>query len=321
MPFLIKSSLPIRRVPLAAEEKSLILVFNLECLVIGGGPAGLTAAIYLGRFRRRFLVVDAGCSRASWIPKSHNHAGFPDGIGGSELLGRMQAQANKYGTEIVRKEISDLKQLPDGTFEVVLQNTTLRAQTVLLATGVIDKEPELPNLFNAVQRGLIRHCGICDGYEVINHKIAVIGRGATGLGEALFLKTYSPDITLLSLGQSLELTSADQMKMQSAGIKIIEDPITNVVTEGAKILALNIKGQDLAFDTLYSALGCAPRSDLAAALGAQLDDKKCVIVDEHQRSTVKNLFVAGDVAHGLDQISVAMGQAAVAATAIHNALR
>lgn len=298
------------------------MTLKLDCLVIGGGPAGLTAAIYLGRFRRDFIIADASSSRASWIPKSHNHAGFPDGISGIELLSRMQAQAIKYGAQIVRGTVSQLIQMPDGTFEAMLQGKPFKAKTILLATGVIDKEPELPNLFNAVQRGLIRHCGICDGYEVIDHKIAVIGHGETGLREALFLRTYTSDITLLSLGQPLNLDDANRRKIAAAGIKSIEEPVSHVATAGAKIVALIVNGQGLfKFDTLYSALGCAPRSGLAGALGAVLDDRNCVVIDAHQRSSVANLFVAGDVAQGLDQISVAMGQAVVAATAIHNLLR
>jgi len=297
------------------------LTHKLDCLVIGGGPAGLTAAIYLGRFRRDFIVADAGSSRASWIPKSHNHAGFPDGISGVELLSRMQSQAIKYGANFVPATVTELARLPDGSFEAVLEGRKFVAKTILLATGVIDKEPELPNLFNAVQRGLIRHCGICDGYEVIDHKIAVIGHGETGLGEALFLTTYTRDITLLSLGRPLDLSTESRRRMEAAGIKCIEASILHVATNGPKI-ALTVNGHDpLAFDTLYSSLGSSPRSDLAGALGAALDNRNCVVADEHQRSSVKNLFVAGDVAKGLDQISVAMGHAAVAATAIHNVLR
>lgn len=147
--------------------------------------------------------------------------------------------------------------------------------------GVIDKEPELPNLFNAVQKGLIRHCGICDGYEVIDHKIAVIGHGETGLREALFLRTYTSDITLLSLGQPLNLDDANRRKMAAAGIKSIEEPVSHVATAGAKIVALIVNGQGLfKFDTLYSALGCAARSGLACAV---LDDRSCVVIDAHQR--------------------------------------
>lgn len=295
---------------------------DLDCLVIGGGPAGLTAAIYLGRFRRQVVVADAGASRASWIHKSHNHAGFPDGIGGADLLARMQEQAVKYGARMARGTVSALARLPDGTFSATLEGATLSAKTVLLATGVIDKEPELPNLFDAVQRGLIRHCGICDAYEVIDHKVAVIGYGETGLGEALFLRTYTSDITLLSLGLPLGLEAADRRRMEAAGIKYIEEPVTHVATDGGRIGAVTIRGHGpLMFDTLYSALGSAPRSGLARALGAAMDECDCVIFDDHQQTSIENLFVAGDVAQGLDQISVAMGQAAIAATAIHNLLR
>jgi thioredoxin reductase (NADPH) len=295
---------------------------ELDCLVIGGGPAGLTAAIYLGRFRRNFVVVDANCSRASWIPKSHNHAGFPDGISGVELLSRMHAQATKYGARFLHGTVAQLACLPDGTFEATLEGTPIKAKTIILATGVIDKEPELPNLFNAVQKGLIRHCGICDGYEVIDHKVAVIAHGEAGLGEALFLKTYTSDVTLLSLGRRLDLRVESRRKMEVAGIKAIEEPVTHVATEDGKIVAVTVKDHGrLAFDTLYSALGCTPRSDLARVLGARLDDRNCVVANEHQQSSVPNLFVAGDVAKGLDQISVAMGHAAVAATAVHNLLR
>lgn len=294
---------------------------KLDCLVIGGGPAGLTAAIYLGRFRRNFVVADSGASRALWIPKSHNHAGFPEGVIGSELVSRMRSQAIKYGARIVSETVSELTQLADGTFDGTLENIRINARTVLLATGVVDKEPALPDLFDGVQKGLIRHCGICDGYEVIDHKIAVIGYGETGLGEALFLRNYTSDITLMSLGEPLNLDSAQRQKMQSAGIKTVEEAVTQVEIDGGRIVALTMNGHGtLEFDTLYSALGCAPRSSLAGALGAALDNH-CVVADEHQRSTVPNLFVAGDVAKGIDQISVAMGHAAAAATAIHNSLR
>ena len=294
---------------------------KLDCLVIGGGPAGLTAAIYLGRFRRNFVVANSGASRALWIPKSHNHAGFPEGVIGSELVSRMRSQAMKYGARIVSETVSELTQLADGTFDATLENIRINARTVLLATGVIDKEPALPNLFDGVQKGLIRHCGICDGYEVIDHKIAVIGYGETGLGEALFLRNYTSDITLMSLGEPLNLDSAQRRKMQSAGIKTVEEAVTQVEIDGGRIVALTVNGHGtLEFDTLYSALGYAPRSSLAGALGAALENH-CVVTDEHQRSTVPNFFVAGDVAKGVDQISVAMGHAAAAATAIHNSLR
>ena len=108
----------------------------MDCLVIGGGPAGLTAAIYLARFRRRFLVVDAGASRASWIPVSHNHAGYPDGIAGTDLLARMRAQAERYGAEIIRGRVERLERPAGGGFTAVMADGSRHeAERVLLATG------------------------------------------------------------------------------------------------------------------------------------------------------------------------------------------
>ncbi|WP_428390948.1 NAD(P)/FAD-dependent oxidoreductase [Lichenicoccus sp.] len=294
----------------------------LDCLVIGGGPAGLTASIYLARFRRNFHVIDSNASRAAWIPVSHNHAGFPEGIHGTDLRARMSAQARKYGAPIHAGTVTDLHRTPEGLFAARVDDREILARTVLLATGVIDEEPKLPGIYQAVQRGLTRHCGICDAYEVIDHRIAVLGHGSSGLGEALFLRTYTANITLFSLGRELDLSPDEQQRAAEAGIVLIEEPVTEVVVEDDQIRALRLRSCDChEFDTLYSALGSTARSSLATNLGAAAGKDGCLIVDRHQRSSVDGLFVAGDVALGLDQISVAMGEAAVAATAIHNRLR
>jgi thioredoxin reductase (NADPH) len=293
----------------------------LDCLVIGAGPAGLTAAIYLARFRRRFRVIDGGASRAALIPTSHNLAGFPDGIAGTALLERMAAQARKYGAEIVPGTVASLERCADGVFAAQVDGRLLRARTALMATGVVDIEPELPNLPQAIRQGLIRHCGICDGYEVIDHRVGVIGRGDSGLREALFLRTYTDDITLLSLGQSLDLSSEELQKAAAAGLVLIEEPVASVAIEGDRIASLTLQGGTCKrFDSVYSVMGSKARSDLAQGLGAKLDDKSCVVTDEHQSSSIKGLYAAGDVVRSLDQISVAMGEAAIAATSLHNLL-
>lgn len=294
-----------------------------DCLIVGGGPAGLTAATYLARFRRRILVVDDGRSRCSWIPTSHNCPGFPDGIGGAALLGRMQAQAERYGARIETARVESLAREDGGVFRATLgDGGTLQAATVLLATGVLDIEPELPNLFQAIQQGLIRHCPICDGFEVIDRKVAVIGHGRHAFEEALFLRGYTRDLTLLTLGRPMELSAEEQRRLRAAGIRTIEVPVAEVTVEGGRITRLILEtGASHAFDTLYAALGTEPRSALAAGIGARVNEAGCLLVADHQRSSVPGLYGAGDVVVGLDQIAVAVGQAAVAATAIHNALR
>jgi thioredoxin reductase (NADPH) len=288
-----------------------------DCVVIGAGPAGLTAAIYLARFRRRLLVIDAGESRARWIPRSHNHAGFPDGVSGAELLRRMRVQAERYGTRIQRGSIDTLARGEDG-FRAHGSGLKIEAATILIATGVIDTPPAIPDARNAVRRGLLRFCPICDGYEVIDKRLAIIGHGDSGLGEALFMTTYTQDLTLLTLGEAL--AAGDRHRADAAGLSIEEQQLASLSTHPAGVMARFADGREQRYDAIYSALGCGPRSGLAHDLGAALGPDRRFIVDDRQETTVRGVWAAGDIVRGLNQISVAMGEAAIAATAIHNRL-
>jgi thioredoxin reductase (NADPH) len=234
----------------------------------------------------------------------------------------MTAQARQFGTEIQTAEVKSLTRLDDGSFSAQLSDgTALRSRTVLLATGVVDIEPDLPDLFHAVQRGLIRHCPICDGYEVIGENIAVLCPAGDPTTEALFLRTFSNRITIISSCGVLDLTRERRAELDEAGVSLVESPIARVVLEQDRIAKLVLKdGRELAFDTIYSALGTIPRADLARQLGARRCDDGRVIVGDHQMTSVDGLYAAGDIVEGLNQISVAMGDAAIAATAIHNRL-
>lgn len=314
-PYVVNDRWDARAMTAATEEQ------RLDALIVGGGPAGLTAAIYLARYRRRFLVVDSGASRASWIPLSHNHAGFPDGVTGDELLARMRAQAERYGARIVPGTVTAVERGDDGYRVRTEDGRLFRARTVLAATGVIDREPQLPNLYQAVQRGLVRHCPICDGFEVTGHRIGVIGHGTGALGEALFLRTYSRDITVLTLGEPMNLEEAEERRMAEAGLRAVEEPVVEIHTEGGRIAALTTaSGERLTFDTLYSALGCHPRIEPVKGLGVRIGPDGRLVTDGHQQTGIEGLYAAGDIVEGLNQISVAMGQAAVASTAIHRRL-
>ena len=297
----------------------------LDCLVVGGGPAGLTAALYLARFKRRFLVVDEGAPRAAWIPTSHNIPFFAEGIPGPEILTRQRAHAGRYGVDVVVGRVAGLGKPPGGHFEAEVEEKgggarQVRARRVLLATGAVDTEPELPDLPDAVRRGLVRYCPICDGYEARDRRIAVIGHGAHGLGEAAFVaRTYSDDVTLLTLGRRLELGPEQREVAERHRIKVVEEPVAALEVQGDRIAAVRTGGgAEHRFDALYSALGLEYRTGLALALGAEHDTRGALIVDDHNQTTVKGLYAAGAVVRGLDQIVVAMGHAAIAATAIHN---
>jgi thioredoxin reductase (NADPH) len=292
----------------------------LDCLIIGGGPAGLTAALYLARFNRRIVLVDGGASRAAWIPTSHNFPVFSEGIGGPEMLARQRENLAQYGVTPLPAHVSGLIRQP-GCFVATLEGGSsvrqLRARRVLLATGCVDIEPELPNLPDAVRRGLLRYCPICDGYEARGRRVAIFGHGARGLGEAVFVaRSYTKNVTLITLGETL--SPEDDQRAREHGIRVITAPIETLEVEGDRINAVRAGGQEHRFETLYSALGLKVRSDLALALGAEHDEVGALIVDDHNRTTVPGLYAAGDVVRGLNQIVVAMGHAAIAATDIHN---
>jgi thioredoxin reductase (NADPH) len=296
---------------------------ELDCVVIGGGPAGLTAALYLARFRRRALVFDSRASRASLIPRSHNCPGFPDGITGHDLLARLRAQAERYGAQVVEGTVEGARCEPDGTFAIRAGTREVRARAVLLATGVVDIEPELPNLKDTIRRGLIRHCPICDGFEVIDQAIGVIGFGTKALREALFLRRYTARLTVFTLGRELDLSDEQRATLDAASIDIVAEPVQEVFVEGDALVGLQtVDGREHRFQTLYSALGALARSTLAAELGAERADGGCIRTDRHQRTTVARVYACGDIVEEtLNQIAVAAGHAAIAATAIHNELR
>jgi thioredoxin reductase (NADPH) len=280
-----------------------------DCLVIGGGPAGLTAAIYLARFHLKLKLVDAGKSRASLIPCTRNHAGYPEGI-----------SAQKYGASIETGRVTRLEKI-EGGFEAEWGGGPVTARTVLLATGVKNRRPPMDEELHddALARGFIRYCPICDGYEVTDKKVGVIGDDSHGVAEAVFLRGFTSDVTLIAPDSAHRLEGQDWAQLEQYGIATVDGPCQAVAFDGKTIVIDTAEGH-FAFDSVYPALGSDVRSDLATMLGAELSASDCVIVDTHQRTNVAGLYAAGDVVIGLDQISHAMGEGGVAATTIRNDL-
>ncbi len=144
----------------------------LDCVIIGGGPAGLTAAIYLARFHRNICVIDSDRSRANLIPRSHNYPGFPNGVNGRDLLQRLRSQAQSCGVNIINAEVSQLEKNPDH-FTSSYQDQKIYSRSVILATGIIDRHPGLDNWESLVCKGIIRLCPICDAYECPGDRVAL----------------------------------------------------------------------------------------------------------------------------------------------------
>ena len=293
----------------------------LDCLIVGGGPAGLTAAIYLARFHLDILVVDGGRSRASWIPCTRNVSGFTEGINGKEFLERTREQACKYGAKIETEFVTKLERDERGLFTATWGSGCRTARTVLLATGVTNRRPPMEEDLHdeALSRGLVRYCPICDGYEVTDKKVGVIGSDSHGVAEAVFLRSYTADITLIAPDKALRLKAEDSEKLKAAGIDCVDGPAQAVAFSDEFIVVDTAEGHHT-FDSIYPALGSDTHTQLAEMVGAELSTTCCIIVDSHMRTSVPGLYAAGDVVIGLDQISHSMGQGGVAATPIRNDL-
>lgn len=295
---------------------------NCDVLVVGAGPAGLTAAVYLARFRRRVLVVHDGTSRAGRIPLTHNVPGFPGGISGEELLSRMEEQAALYGAELRADRIETLRSTPQGFEAIGASGATYRARALILATGITLNQIDLTHEIHeaAIGCACLRYCPICDGYEATGKPVGVLGGSAHGAREALFLREFTDKVTLLAQ-ESCELSLEQRAELAQAGVEVLESPVAEFRPgpEGMEVLLED--GQALRFSVLYPALGTTPRSELAAQLGLALSEGGCIPTDAGQRLPIEGLYAAGDVVDGLDQISVAVGQGAIAATQAHNWLR
>ncbi|WP_343347222.1 NAD(P)/FAD-dependent oxidoreductase [Sphingomicrobium sp. XHP0239] len=295
----------------------------LDCLVIGAGPAGLTAAIYLARYHLDIWVVDGGNSRAKWIPTSHNHAGFPEGINGEELLDRMKEQALRYHAEIKDGRVTRLDRGEDGLFVADWGSGPVEARTVLLATGVSNRRPPMIDVEThdaAMAEGLIRYCPVCDGYEVTDKRVGVIGTGDHAAAEAQFLRGFTASITLIAPDGAQDLTPPCRTDLEEAGIERIDGPVANIRPGEGEIMVEVEDGRTFAFDSIYPALGSDTHVQLAEMVGASLCGERCIEVDDHMRTNIDGLYAAGDVVIGLDQISNAMGQGGVASTTIRNDL-
>ncbi|WP_029032498.1 NAD(P)/FAD-dependent oxidoreductase [Salinarimonas rosea] len=295
-----------------------------DCAIVGGGIGGLTAAVYLARFRRRFVLLDGDTSRARWIPRSRNHPAFPGGVTGDELLSRLRDQLAGYGARPVLDRVERIAREADGAFRLLrASGAETRARTLVLATGVSDVEPPIADAFEAVKAGLVRHCPICDAYEMIDRRLAVLGRGDHCVGEALFLRTYTPGIVALTNGAPLGCADAGRARLEAAGIRLVEAAIESIARAAGEtgVVVRLADGAEIRVDALYSAMGMRPHSGLAADLGIPLAEDGRIPADPHQRTAADGVWAVGDVVTGLNQLGVAMAQGEIAATDVHNRLR
>jgi len=289
---------------------------RLDCLIIGGGVAGLTAAFYLARFRRKIAVYDGGRSRATLIPTTHNCPGFPGGVDGPDFVGRLLKQARSYGVTPIAREIEHLARTDHG-FIAGCADGEISARNVLVATGLSDRQPRLSGHDQAVADGLVRYCPVCDGYEAAGLHIAVLGEGRDAFNKARFLRVYSTSVALVS--ERRQLDGITEMELREAGISH-QGGARQLTRAGDHIDITLADGKRLRFDCIYPALGSRTGAHLAVKLGAHATADGCLVVDAFQSTNIAGLYAAGDVVSDLHQIAVATGHAAIAATHIHKCL-
>jgi len=297
----------------------------IDVLIVGAGPAGLAAGLYLARYRRRVRIVHDGSSRALWVPRSRNVPGFPDGIIGPDLIARMTDHAELYGADIAEGKVVEIApRESDGGFRARLEGGAIvDARGLILATGVDTNLAQLDSGDHgaAVRSGVLRYCPICDGFEHSDERIAVLGSDLHGAAEAMFLRQYSSNVTLIPKWQ-VALTDEQRGELEASGVDVLEGRVLRLdATEEAMFVAIEGEAAPRRFDTLYPAFGSTPRSELAAMLGALTDPSGCIPFSAFSEGLLPGVYAAGDVIEGLDQISVATGQGAMAATRLHNWLR
>jgi thioredoxin reductase (NADPH) len=297
-------------------------VVTIDCVIVGAGPAGLAAGINLQRFLRNIRIIDEGRSRAALIPCTRNYPGFGDGISGNALLERLRAQLKANGGHVTPGRVARLERTADGTFEVVTETEVIRSRTVLLATGVVDVEPELEGFQAVKEKGLIRYCPICDGFEYTQARIGVIAKDRHGVEEAAFIKRFSADLTLIDIEEGAYLDPQSVERLGREDIALVQKSIASMSSDASNRIHLSMAdGTKHAFDVLYCALGTRVRSELGMNIGALRNPDDYLVVNAHMQTGIEGLYAAGDMTNHLSQITVATGQASIAATAIHNRLQ
>ena len=292
----------------------------LDCLIIGAGPGGLTAAIYLRRFHRSVMIIDKGESRLSLIPVSHNYPGFADGVPGVTLLETLKTQLGKLDCSVTGGEVTSLGR-DERSFNADWNGGRVRARKVIMATGIVDIGLPTENWHASIRNGAVRLCPICDGYDVTDRNIAIVCGQENRVQHARFMRTFSASITLMLPPDAPPLDQDEREALDRAGVTWLESPALDVTAvDGRTPLVHTADGRQHAFDVLYPMMGESARSSLGTALGAQAGDCGDLVVDARQRTNVDGLYAVGDVVVGINQISVSTGQAAVAATDVHNQL-
>ena len=291
-----------------------------DIAVVGGGPAGLSAALWLARYLHKVVVVDSGDPR-NWETRGINGYLGHQGIRSPDLRAIGRSECAEYGVEFVGGIVDEAINETGELFAICLRDgSTIEAPRILLAIGLKDVWPNIPGLDQCYGE-TVHVCPDCDGYETRDKKTVVVGTGRKAVGMALALTTWTRQIVICTNGEPPDLEQEVLDQLKALNIPLLDGPIRCVVSKDREISGVELEGgMSLDCERLYFAIGQYPSDDLGAQLGCKRDQLGRLVVDEHNHTSVKNVYAAGDIAHAPQLAIVAASSGAVAAMAIHASL-
>jgi thioredoxin reductase (NADPH) len=295
-----------------------------DALIVGGGPAGLSAAVYLARWCRAVAVVNCERpGRSDWPQINHNYLGFPEGIAARDLVDRGRTQADAFGARIYDAEVAHITEGDhEGIFKMEAPNLTLRARAIILATGVRDRWVEFPGYEEFIGR-TIHWCIVCDGYETRGQQVVVAGNDEHAAEMAVQMLRFTDQVTVVTNDGSLGMPPELVERLDQHRIRLVVGRITGARARKRGILAaISLEGgEEIEAAHLFSVQGSVPNTALARALGVRLNTAGFIEVDTEGHTSVPGIFAAGDVTRlHAHQIATAVHEGAAAANALNHYL-
>jgi thioredoxin reductase len=290
-----------------------------DVVIVGGGPAGLSAALVLGRCRRRVLICDAGTPRNAASKALHGYL-TRDGIPPLELLRLGRDELQPYGIEIRDALVTDVVRAGDGFEVVIQQQDRVRAHAVLLATGVCDELPDVPGLAESYGT-TVHHCPYCDGWEHREKALAVIGQGPGAAGLALSLKTWSERVALCSNGPP-HLNRAQRQQLATQGVAVHERRIARIEHSDGHVTSIVLAdGEPIPCEGIFFSGRQGQQCDIPRRLGCEFTRRGTVKTDHLGETCVPGIFVVGDASRDVQFVIVAAAEGAKAGVAVNKALQ
>lgn len=289
-----------------------------DAVVVGGGPAGLSAAVYLGRARRRTLLLHSGHSMAKWELDVQNYLGFPQGIAGADLLDRGLSQALRYGVDVVEDNVDSLSVAEP--FRLVGREMVYEGKRILLATGLTHLPPDIPGVKECLGRSLF-FCKDCDAYRVQGRRIVIIGWNNEAAEYALGMLAFSPSVKICTNGRQAVWDGIHAGWLNEYGVSVSSLRICAVDHDGGWIGSFTLEsGELLEADAAFTTRGDVAHNRLAAQASAALNEDGQVVVDHCMHTSVPGLYAAGCLTSANCQMIIAAGQGAIAGQAINRSL-